>query len=61
VVVGTRGFGTLRILLLGAVSAAVALHSRCPVAVVCPGEDDGDPAGRTSWWAQTPGRLRPPP
>ncbi|MEP7089275.1 MAG: universal stress protein [Nocardioidaceae bacterium] len=33
-VVGTRGLGPLRMLLLGAVSSAVAAHATCPVAVV---------------------------
>jgi len=40
--VGTRGFGAVRILLLGAVSAAVASHASCPVAVVPPTESDTD-------------------
>jgi nucleotide-binding universal stress UspA family protein len=40
-VVGTRGHGPVRALLLGSVSTAVALHARCPVAVVRPSDRDG--------------------
>lgn len=43
-VVGTRGLGPIRHLLLGSVSSAMVKHSRCPVTVVRADPDDpGDP------------------
>jgi nucleotide-binding universal stress UspA family protein len=42
IVVGTRGRGRVRALVLGSVSVAVASHARCPVAVVRPADRDGE-------------------
>jgi nucleotide-binding universal stress UspA family protein len=40
IVLGTRGRGPVRSLVLGSVSTAVAAHALCPVAVVRPAEHD---------------------
>ena len=42
IVLGTRGRGPVRVLVLGSVSVAVASHAECPVAVVRPAERDGE-------------------
>jgi nucleotide-binding universal stress UspA family protein len=43
-VVGSRGRGALRGILLGSVALHCAMHAPCPVMVVHPVEDGGEPA-----------------
>jgi nucleotide-binding universal stress UspA family protein len=49
VVMGSRGRGPFRSLLLGSVTAAVAGRASCPVVVIPPNDDsDGEPLSRAT-------------
>jgi nucleotide-binding universal stress UspA family protein len=56
VVVGRRGLGGVKRLLMGSVSEGVIHHARCPVLVICGEGTSGLPP---SWWSRTtPPRTR---
>ena len=56
VVVGSRGRGPMRTLLLGSVGVAVTRHAECPVVVLRPGNPGLVRNG--SWWVRTATHTR---